>query len=83
MDVYAIGCIILEMYTGRRVWPDVVNPGQLVAKIISNVYPDTSNLEQHACVKKIVEDCFKEPISRIAMNDVMLRLDALVDKDQY
>ena len=26
MDVYALGCIILELYTGRRVWSDIVTP---------------------------------------------------------
>ena len=83
MDVYAIGCIILETYTGRRVWHDVVNPGQLVAKIITNLYPETDDLKPHLAVKGIVDDCFKEPEDRITMGDVMVRLNALVDEDKF
>ena len=82
MDVYAIGCITLEMFTGRRVWNDVVNPGQLVAKIITNVFPDTDDVKPVE-IKCIVEGCFKEPEQRISMNDVMARLDDLIDKDQF
>lgn len=87
MDVYAIGCIILETYTSRRVWPDVANAGQLVAKIITNSYPQTDDLDHHVDVMvdvmDIVQGCFKEPDERIAMGDVMRRLDDLVDKDKY
>lgn len=83
MDVYAIGCIILEMYTSRRVWNDITNPAQLIGKVISNEYPYTGDLEQHADVKEIVDGCFKEPTERLSMGDLLKRLNAMVDREKY
>ena len=48
MDVYAMGCIILELYTSRRVWDNIINPGQLIAKLISNEYPNTGDLKENS-----------------------------------
>ena len=83
MDVYALGCIILELYTGRRVWNDIVNPMVLIGKIYANEYPPTAELQDFPGVKQIVDSCFKEPHERIGMADVLQGLDNLIDKDKY
>ena len=33
MDVYALGCIALELYSLKRVWEDTIGPAQLITKI--------------------------------------------------
>lgn len=83
MDVYAMGCIILELYTFRRVWNDITNPGQLVAKIISNEYPYTDDLKGNPVVKELVDGCFLEPKERLCMVELVTRLDKLVDREKF
>ena len=70
------------MYTGRRVWRDIENVGQLVAKIITNVYFDTDDIP-HPKVKQIVEGCFKEPSERVNLADIISELDTLVNKEEF
>ena len=83
MDVYAMGCIMLELYTSRRVWNKITNPGQLVAKIISNEFPCTDDLKEYPAVKEIVDGCFCEPRERSGMVEIIQRLDKLVDKEKF
>ena len=83
MDVYAMGCIILELYTSRRVWNDITNPGQLVATIISNEYPCSDDLKEYPLVKQLVDDCFQEPKQRLRMVELVTRLDKLVDREKF
>lgn len=83
MDVYAMGCIILELYTSRRVWNDITNPGQLVARIISNEYPCSDDLKEYPLVKQLVDDCFQEPKQRLCMVELVTRLDKLVDREKF
>lgn len=83
MDVYAIGCIMLELYTSRRVWTDIGNPGQLFARIFGNEYPSTAHLDGNPAIKEIVEGCFKEPSERASMQVIVQRLNKLVDWQKY
>ena len=83
MDVYAIGCIIFELYTSKRVWSDIVNPGQLFAKVFSNEYPNTDGLKQHQKIKEIVDGCFKDPMERLSMQEILQKLNILVDRKKY
>ena len=83
MDVYAIGCMILELYASKHAWSNIVNPGQLCAKIFSNEYPNTNQLDKKPKIKEIVEGCFKEPAERTSMQVVIQRLDELVDREKY
>ena len=83
MDVYAMGCILLELYTSKRVWNDIANPGQLVAKIISNEYPYTDHLKEYPLVKELVDGCFLEPNQRLCMVELVTRLDKLVDREKF
>ena len=61
MDVYALGCIIFELYTSQRVWPDIKSPAQLMGNIFRNEYPPTAKLDDRPHIKEIVDSCFKEP----------------------
>ncbi len=83
MDVYAIGCIIFELYTSKRVWSDIVNPGQLFAKVFSNEYPNTDGLKQHQKIKEIVDGCFKDPMERLSMQEILQKMNILVDRQKY
>ena len=53
MDMYAVGCIMMELFTCKCIWKDINNSGQLGAKIISSEYPCTDELKNHA-VKEFV-----------------------------
>ena len=83
MDVYAMGCIILEMYTSRHVWNDITNPGQLVAKVLSNEYPSTDDIKENSAIKELVDNCFLDPNLRISMGEIATRLDKLVDREKF
>jgi serine/threonine protein kinase len=83
MDVYALGCIIFELYTSQRVWPDIKTPAQLMGNIFRNEYPPTAKLDDRPHIKEIVDSCFKEPEERLGMGELMSRFDALVDKEKY
>ena len=83
MDVYALGCIALELYALKRVWEDVMGPAQLVSKILMNEYPDSTRLSKYPTVLEIVDACFKEPDSRISMVEMAKRFSALFDHDEY
>ena len=78
-----MGCIMLELYTSRRVWNNITNPGQLVAKIILNEFPCTNDLKEYPAIKEIVDGCFCEPEERLVMEEMIKRLDRLVDKEKF
>ena len=84
MDVYALGCIALELYALKRVWESISNAAELVTKIVMNVYPDSSTrLAKHHEVREIVQSCFKEPTERITMSEIVKQLSSLVDHEKY
>ncbi|CAB4010515.1 BCK1 (YJL095W) [Paramuricea clavata] len=80
MDVYALGCIIFEVYTSQRVWPDIKSPAQLMGNNFHNEYPPTAKLDERPHIKEIVDSCFKEPEERLGMDKLTSCLDALVNK---
>ena len=82
MDVYAVGCIMMELFTCKCIWKDINNPGQLVAKIIWGEYPCTDELRNHA-VKELVQCCFRESSERITMSELASSLDGLLDKEKF
>ena len=50
MDVYALGCIALELYSKKRVWEDILNAAQL----------DLESLLTETCGLKIVKMALNE-----------------------
>ena len=83
MDVYALGCIALELYSFKRVWEDMIGPAQLIAKILMNEYANSTRLSQYPKVLEIVDACFKEPDDRISMVEMVKKFSDLFDHDEY
>ncbi len=83
MDVYALGCIALELYSKKRVWEDILNTAQLVMRIVMNQYPDTTRLANYPDIQQIVGSCFKEPTERMTMDELVKQFSALLNHDKY
>ena len=83
MDVYALGCITLEVYSMKRLWGDIVNTAQLVTKIVMSEFPDVTCLSGDPVIREIVESCFKEPSKRVTMDELVKKFSDLVNHDLY
>ena len=54
-DVYAVGCIIVELFSKKKIWPGL-SPHTVIFKVVSGEYPSTAELPQR--VRDITKLCF-------------------------
>nr|CDJ82576.1 Serine threonine protein kinase-related domain containing protein [Haemonchus contortus] len=56
VDIWSIGCVVLEMSTGRRPWPDM-HPFQITMKVCQGVLPAYPNPIRWI-LKHFLDSCF-------------------------
>lgn len=54
-DVYALGCIITEVFGEKPIWSGVA-PHTIILKVASGTFPDVNHLDDK--IKSIVKRCF-------------------------
>jgi serine/threonine protein kinase len=82
VDVYALGCIVNEMYTRRQPWKDSNHFFQIILKVAVNgdrpwVDPDTPEP-----LKRLIKKCWhQDPHQRPSCAEIMRRTDILIQEE--
>lgn len=82
VDVYALGCILNEMYTRRQPWKDSNHFFQIILKVAVNgdrpwVDPDTPEP-----LKRLIKKCWhQDPHQRPSCAEIMRRTDILIQEE--
>lgn len=61
-DIYALGCIVLELFTEQPVWRGLSAHTIMFHVGVKGEYPTVDNVDKRAC--KILECCFKDATER-------------------
>ena len=74
VDVYALGCVLLELFGERRIWEGLSAMQILVKVVMEKKIPDITDLPPYA--KKLVAMCLQErekrPTSIQVLKDTLL-----------
>ena len=70
-DVYALGCIITEVFGGRAVW-DNMGAHTIILKVAGGDFPDIHHLPVN--ISKIVKMCFVPADDRVSAVDILKAL---------
>ena len=74
-DVYALGCIITEIFGNKPVWAGVA-PHTIILKVTTGNYPSVAHLPQS--IKEITDLCFVEANSRATAATILKELCKLI-----
>ena len=75
-DVYALGCIIVEVFGGIQVWSGML-PHTIILKVAGGSYPDISHLEDN--IQRLVKLCFVPANERAGSPDILKAICRLMD----
>lgn len=75
-DVYALGCIIAEVFGERPIWSGLASH-TIILKVAGGSFPDTDHLPPD--VKAIVDLCFVSVDKRVTAIEVLKALCTLAD----
>lgn len=67
-DVYALGCIIMEVFGGIPTWAGMA-PHTIILKVAGGNFPSTDHLENR--IENIVKLCLTEANKRAVSADVL------------
>ena len=69
-DVWSLGMVFLELYSGKHAWGEVTNQNQLVKLILTKQLPKMGHLDQ--VQQKICKACLIfDPKSRKSVHEVL------------
>ena len=72
VDVYALGCVLIELFGGQRVW-EGLSAVQIVVKVVSEKrVPDTTHLPP--AIQELVAKCLQQKTERATAMQVLNRL---------
>ena len=72
-DIYSFGCVLIEMFANRCVWPNLT-PVQIICKVVAqNATPDVCDVKP-PFIKDICIQCFQEAGKRPSAESVLHNL---------
>jgi len=76
VDVYSFGCVLIELYTEKKVWGDNTLVMIMNAVVVQKSSPNTAGLP--GGIKELVDGCIQRPpLIRPTFGDVLRMLNAL------